>query len=925
MTVEASKITTDVFISYSRRDKDFVRRLVDQIQTCDHCDHTYWVDWQDILPLSEWRQDIRQGILDSNNFLFVMSPHSLVSKECLKELDYAISFNKRLIPILYQKTSGCKVPAPLADINWISFIGDNSFEQSFQELLLAFDRDLDYVKAHTRLLKLADEWDNQQRDSSFLLRGSNLESVETWLHQKSNLSPALTQLQRDFVATSRVAETRRQKRDMRNQRIALGSVIVALAVVSALGLLAEARRREAIAQEITALNYASTASLALKNPFESLQQGLRANLQLQKSRWIKGSLRAETLSGLVQAVYQVQEYNIIEGHSDSVYGVEFSPDGKLLASASLDGTVKLWRANGALSNTLQGPDGGGLVDMSFSPDGQTLAAGGTDTAIYLWSQDGNLLHTLKGHDSWVTFVRFSPDGQRLASASTDRTVRLWEKDGTPLATLLGHDDFVMAVSFNPVNETLASGSLDGTIKIWKTNGTLLKTIVAREGIYDVAFSPNGTVVAAASKDGSLTLWSPEGSFINTFQPISSGELISVDFSSDGQFIAAAGEDRIIRIWRQDGTLVTTLPGHQSKVQHVTFSPDGSQIASASEDLSLRLWQWNNPWMELLKGHSEHVNGVAVNPQTGQIVSGSKDGTLKLWSMEGQAVQSLATDSEWVHGVAVSPDGRWIAAVGQESTANPVGLVQLWSAAGEARGIIGRQGQWVGAVVFSPDSQFMASASNDGLIQIRGLDGQIKQTFELGGNALAVGFSPDGQFLAAGGKGGLKVWSLAGRELLHAYDSPATVYGLSFSPDSQNLVFANSDRTIGLWSLNEPAPRFLQKSHDGEVYAVQFSPDGRQFASGGQDSTLRLWSSNGEAIATIGSHDASITTLQFSADGSKVITGSEDNTLIIWDLSILNPEKLVSWSCDWLAGYLQNNPNVADSDRTLCQGVAPWSP
>ncbi|PZV00401.1 MAG: hypothetical protein DCF32_17615 [Leptolyngbya sp.] len=912
----------DVFVSYSRRDKEFVKILTNRLENATR---TYWIDWQDILPLSEWRQDIRQGILDSNNFLFVMSPASLVSKECLKELDYAISVNKRLIPILCQKTSGCKVPPPLADINWISFVGDNSFEQSFQELLLAFDRDLDYVKAHTRLLKLADEWNSQQRDDSFLLRGSNLESIETWLYQKSNLSPALTQLQRDFVATSRVAETRRQKRDMRNQRIALGSAIVALAVVSALGLLAEIRRREAIFQEITALNYASTASLALKNPFESLQQGLRANLQLQKSKWIKGSLRAETLSELAQAVYRVQEHNILEGHSNWVYGVEFSPDGKLLASASLDGTVKVWQPDGRLVNTLQGPGGGGLVDVSFSPDGQTLAAGGADTKIYLWNMAGELVKTLQGHENWVYSVRFSPDGQQIASASIDKTVRIWRQDGTPLATLTGHTGPVTSVSFNPVNNTLVSGGLDSTIRVWQANGTLLKTIETEDGIFDVTFTPDGMAIAAVSQDGTVTLWSPEGNLLSKLQPVANGELSSVKFSPDGQFIVAAGEDRIVRVWQRDGTLVTSLPGHQDYINYVAFSPDGTWIASASDDLSVRLWQWDNTWIEQLKGHRKGINGVAINPQTGQITSGSQDGTLKLWSPQGQVVKTLKANSVWVDGVAVSPDGRWIAAVGQESEASQVGLVQLWSATGESRGVISRQGQWGGTVSFSPDSQSIASASDDGLIQIRGLDGQIQQTFELGANALAVGFSPDGQFLAAGGDSALKVWHLAGAKLLHAYESPANVNGLSFSPDSQNLVFANSDRTIGLWSLNEPAPRFLEKSHDGEVYAVQFSPDGRQFASGGQDNMLRLWSSDGEAIATIGSHEASIKTLQFSADGSKVITGSEDNTLIIWDLNILNPEKLVSWSCDWLTGYLQNNPNVPDSDRTLCQRVAPWKP
>ncbi len=921
MAETASSANLDVFISYSRRDKEFVEALTQHLEACDR---TYWIDWRDILPLTEWRQEIRQGILAANNFLFVMSPDSLISDECLKEVECAVAVNKRLVPIVCQDISGCYVPPALAEINWIFFCGEATFDRAFEELRLALDRDLDYVKGHTRLLKLADEWDSQQRDDSFLLRGSNLEAVETWLYEKSNLSPALTQLQRDFVATSRVAETQRQKRAMRNQQMALGATAATLAVVTGLGLLAEVRRREAIRQELSALNYATTASLALNKPFEALLLGVRANRQLQKSRWIQGPLRAEAVSTLAQTATQVQQRNVIEGHSDYVYGVDVSADGQRLASASLDGTVKLWQPDGTPINTLPGPEGGALLDVSFSPDGQTLAAGGEDATVYLWNQAGDLLQRLSGHQGWITYVRFSPDGQRLASASLDGTVRLWQPDGKALAVLPGNESMVLSVSFNPVNNTLLSAGLDGRLNFWQADGALIKTTPTNTDIYEARVSPDGTTIAAAGTDGTVMLRSPEGSLLTTFEPVASEGFTSLAISPNGQFIAAAGLDRVIRLWRQDGTLVTTLPGHQAAVQHLAFSPDSTWLASAGEDLTVRLWQWDNPWLEQLRGHTQAINGLAVQPQTQQVVSGSQDGTLKLWSPEGELLQTLDATAAWINDVAVSPDGRWIVAVGQESDTSQVGLVQVWTETGETKGVLARQGQWVNVVAVSPDSQLIAAGSDDGVIQVRGWDGQVQQTVELGTNVLGVEFSPDGQLLAAAGLGTLKIWRRADAELVYSYDGSISINDLGFSPDSQTLVFANSDRTVGLWPLTEPEPRFLDKKHSGEVKAVQFSPDGRQFASAGQDNTIHLWTATGEEIATIGSHDGPITSLQFTPDGSHLVTGSEDNTLIIWDLSILNPDRLVSWSCDWLAGYLQNNPNVAEGDRTLCQGVAPWS-
>lgn len=920
MTKGSPKAIWDIFISYSRRDQVFVHGLAKRLQASDRI---LWVDWNNIPLLSEWRQEIRQGILSAHNFLFILSPDSLDSVECAKELECAVANHKRLVPIVCRPITGCKVPQPLADINWIPFEHPDdkpeAFEQSFQDLLKALDTDLNDIKVHTRLLMRADEWESQQRDRSFLLRGRDLEAVETWLVQKSEQSPLLNQPHLDYVATSRLAETRRQK-------IILGSVISALALVMVLGLATEMRRRQAVTSEIAALNSASNASLALNNPFEALIQGLRANLRLRQASWIKGSLKTETLSALGQDVYWVQERNRLEEHSHHVYGVEFSPDGQLLASVSLDGTLKLWDLNGHLQNghlqnSLNAPDGGKLINVRFSPDGQMLATCGENTPTQIWSRDGELLYSFNEPDD-VYGIDFSPDGKTIATASLDGNTRLRRLDGPLTQTLPGSEEPMLSVSFNPVNSTLVAASQEGTLYLWQTDGTLLNTIDNGGRVYDVKFSPDGTAIATAGRAG-VVLWRPDGSQIRKLEG-SEGVLLSLDFSVDGQFIAAASTDRQIYIWRQDGTLVTTLSGHQAYIWRVSFSPDTTLLASASEDLSVRVWQWDNPWMEQLRIHTAAVNQVAFNPQTQQIVSGSRDGTLNLWTEQGQLVKTLQTAAAWINGVAVSPDGQWMAAAGTESESSETGVVQLWTAAGEDQGIIGRQGHWVSAVAFSADNQLLAAADDRGSIQIRDLSGTLQHTLELGSNALAVGFSPDGRMLAAGGEGAVKIWDLDTQALIHSYERPGSINSLSFSPDSQTLVFASSDRSVGFWPLTEDEPRLLP-GHQGEVLAVQFSPDGRQFASAGRDNQIRLWSDQGTAIATIGSHAAGIRALQFGPDGSWLVSASEDKTLILWNIDILQQENLVRWGCDWVRDYLQTNPQVSAQDRTLCQGIKPWNP
>lgn len=206
----------DLFISYSRRDKEFVRQLW---QALTQANQKTWVDWNDIPPITDWRQEIYLGIETANHFIFILSPHSIASEVCAEELAYAIKHGKRLVPLVRQDVDFQKVHPELARINAIYSREIDDFSSALQALLVAMQTDITHVRTHTRLLVRAREWENTQHDSSFLLRGSDLEAAEQWLAQSRINDPQPTALHQDFINSSRIAESQRQEAELTLRRM----------------------------------------------------------------------------------------------------------------------------------------------------------------------------------------------------------------------------------------------------------------------------------------------------------------------------------------------------------------------------------------------------------------------------------------------------------------------------------------------------------------------------------------------------------------------------------------------------------------------------------------------------------------------------------------------------------------------------------
>jgi WD40 repeat protein len=491
-----------------------------------------------------------------------------------------------------------------------------------------------------------------------------------------------------------------------------------------------------------------------------------------------------------------KELITLSGFKDWVACVGWSPDGKTIAAMEWHGTMRLWNLAGQQIRSFR-THNEPVVAISFSPipptpltkggEGGMIATASRDGTAKVWSLDGKELLTLRGHKSWLMYVNFSRDGQTLVTASRDKTAKLWNLKGEELATMHGHTDTVASAIFSRDGQIVATAGWDRTVRLWNRQGQLLQILSGHtDKVWSASFSQDGQTLASSSEDGTVRLWSFAKTNAGSIH-IGDAATESISFSPNSEIFGTTGKYMMAKLWSRQGKEIVALNGHQELIRSLQFSPDGQRIATASQDRTVKLWNLAGQELATMQGHQADVRSVSFSPDGQTIASASWDTTAKLWNLTGKELVTLRGHQAGLWSIAFSPDGQTIATASEDGTA------KLWNLQGQELLTLKGHKAGVMMVKFSPDGQTIATASKDGSVKLWNLQGQELLTFICHEGAVnAIAFSRDGKLIASAGEDmTIKLWNLRGERIQSFGGHMAGVKRLSFSSDGRILASTDS--------------------------------------------------------------------------------------------------------------------------------------
>ncbi|MDX2037039.1 MAG: TIR domain-containing protein [Isosphaeraceae bacterium] len=731
----------------------------------------------------------------------------------------------------------------------------------------------------TELRDTAGDWNDHQRDASYLYTGSRLEAAREWSEQHPD---DVSLLERAFLDACLAAKKREEERSRRRFQVVAGVALVAVIAAVVAGWMGDTARRER-----------NRAQDAEKKQGELAGERLIALVQAKESETKAKESEAKAEEREREAVRQQRIAEARRLAAESLASQDEPQTSVLLAVESIRATrdhdqTVVPVAHQRLIDSLQQIGGraltghrGPVTEVAYLPDGKRVVTASWDGTARVWDltapDPGAAPVVLQGHTGWVNALAIHRDGKRVVTAGGDNKARVWDltavdPNAAPIV-LAGHTEPIHALAIHPDGRRVVTAGDDNTVRVWDLEAAdpSAAPFVLRGHtgpIYALAIHPDGNRVVTASDDNSARVWDLTAADPSVAPTVLVGHndgINAIAIHPDGKRVATAGDDKTVRVWDLTAADPSAAPilleGHTASINAVAIHPDGKRVVSAGDDSKARVWDLTaadpNAAPIVLKGHTGSITALAIHHDGIRVVTASHDKTARVWDLTAADPNAapivLKGHTSWINALAIHPNRERVVTAGLDSTPR----------------------------VWDPTADDPGAAPT----VIRGHDGSIEE----------FSIHPDGErVVTASWDGTGRVWKLAAADpgfaplVLEGHTGP--IYALAIDRDGNRVVTAGFDKTARVWDLratDRSAAPIVLRGHTEKIVAVVMHPDGRGVVTASEDGTVRVWDLeapdpiSSSVLTTITS--ASSHLLAIDAVGSRVVTAHEDHSARVWDL------------------------------------------
>ncbi len=701
---------TRVFISYSRSESMFAESLRNALQAQDF---EAFLDKHDVAAGEPWQERLSGLIMRADTIVFCLSPNFVASDVCDWEVNEAERLGKRLIPVVAVETPNQDVPQRLKRLNYIFMREEHEIGSGLSELAGALKTDISWIREQTRLVELAERWDQAKKLGAEPLRGQELEDAERWLLDRPHHAPEPTDVLKRYIRESRDTQNLRQRRDRRRNRVIAVASLTAAMVMTALSALmymqwqlALATQSGLLAERARKVASEGDAVTAMLLAVEALPD--RDAEFLSRARWRPEVPAARSALDIAWRTGGVPIRVLDHGREVDVETARFSMTGRYVLTTANDRKVRLWSSSGTLLNTYAIADpqdkNQSIISAEIHPDERHVLIV-FQNATQLWELMGDrplksLAHRLPDSSSLIPRrARFSPSGRTIVTAADDGSIAIWDKNGEPLRDPTTHHSApIVSISFQKGKkfDTVLTASRDGTAVHSTVDGLVLASVETkgRVALEKAVFGPSPISITTLTGFEFIGSKLPDGVSYNT-----------------------------VETWvRYQGNSI-----QRNSIQEIARPQNTSRAPSRIKNV-----------------YSSIARDIGNYPGEERILTLHRDDRARLWKTNGGGGRYLIAelgghykDSLWTaafgrHGervlTATAPNISALTASG-DPVILAAGNARLWDINGNLLAILKGHKARVNSVAFDHNGALAVTASDDGTARIWQLDGQLVAVYK----------------------------------------------------------------------------------------------------------------------------------------------------------------------------------------------------